>query len=134
MSGVVKAPGNVTVTFDATDITQYLDQAELQAAVAELETTALNSVAQEYIPGLPNWQGNLKVAKWDSVIDGIIAANVLTPAKKNCIWTFKDATAVTVTYTWTNNAFFTGYNISGAIGTKIESSPSLRLSGNPTRA
>lgn len=47
---------------------------------------------------------------------------------------FTDASGDTVTYTWTSQAFVTGYNLSAQATGKITSGPKVRLSGLPGRA
>lgn len=129
----VKGPGNVSLTVNAVNLTAYVDEVDLQMAVAELEETNLDSSAQEFIPGLANYQADIKITKWDLVVDNVLGPLVLSPAMVTAIIAVKDASGDTVTYTWTNNAFVTGYNIGGAATGKVTSGPKLRLSGNPSR-
>jgi hypothetical protein len=110
-----------------------VDQVDLQMVVAELETTNLASTAQEFIPGLPGHTADVKITKWDKTVDDVFGADAITPALRTAIITFKDLSGDTITYTWTTNAFVTGYNISAAATGKVDGSPKLRLSGTPTR-
>ena len=130
----VKGPGNVSLTVNAVDLTAYADETDLQMAVAELEETNLASTAQEFIPGLANYQADIKITKWDKVVDDVFGPLMLSPAMVTAAIAFDDASGDTVTYTWTNNAFVTGYNIGGSATGKVTSGPKLRLSGNPNRA
>ena len=130
----VKGPKNVTFTLNSVNLTAYVEQVNLQMSVAELETTNLDSSGQEFIPGLPNYTADVSVTKWDKVVDDVLGPLAITPAKVTAAMAFKDASGDTVTYTWTNEAFVTGYDISGAATGKIGSSPKVRLSGIPTRA
>lgn len=130
----VKGPKNITITFNSVNLTPYADEQDLQFAVAELEETNLDSSAQEFIPGLANYQADVKITKWDLVVDNVFGPLMLNPAMVTAVITAKDASGDTVTYTWTNNAFVTGYNIAGAAGGKVTSAPKIRLSGNPVRA
>lgn len=130
----VKGPGNVSLTVNAVNLTAYVDETDLQMAVAELEETNLASTAQEFIPGLANYQADIKITKWDLVVDNVFGPLMLNPAMVTAIIAFEDASGDTVTYTWTNNAFVTGYNIGGSASGKVTSGPKLRLSGNPGRA
>mgnify|MGYP001194455370 CR=1 FL=1 len=129
----VKGAKNCTLTYNSVNLTSYVDQVDLQMAVAELETTNLASDAQEYIPGLPSYNADIKVTKWDRVIDDIFGPDTLNPVKRTAAITYTDAAGDTVTYTWTLQAFVTGYNISGQATGKVDSGPKVRLSGNPTR-
>lgn len=128
----VKGPKNYTLTFNSVNLTAYVDEVDLQMAVAELEETNLDSSAQEFIPGLANYQADIKVTKWDIVVDNVLGPLMLAPAMVTAVITAKDASGDTATYTWTN-AFATGYNIAGAATGKVTSAPKIRLSGNPTR-
>ncbi len=130
----VKGPSNVTFTYNSVNMTAYVDQVDLQMAVNELETTNLASTGQEYIPGLPNFQADIKVTKWDKVVDDVFGADAITPTLRTAAIAFKDASGDTITYTWTTNAFVTGYNISGQATGKIDAGPKVRLSGIPNRA
>ena len=130
----VKGPGNVSLTVNAVNLTAYVDETDLQMAVAELEETNLASTAQEFIPGLANYQADIKITKWDLVVDNVFGPLMLNPAMVTAIIVYTDASGDTVTYTWTNNAFVTGYNIGGSASGKVTSGPKLRLSGNPGRA
>ena len=129
----VKGPKNCTFTYNSVNLTAYVDQVDLQMAVAELETTNLDSSAQEFIPGLPNYTADVKVTKWDKVVDDVFGPDAITPALRTAAIGFKDASGDTITYTWTTNAFVTGYNISGQATGKVDSGPKIRLSGIPTR-
>lgn len=130
----VKGPKNFSITVNGVNLTPYVDETDLQMAVAELEDTNLDSSAQEFFPGLANYQADIKVTKWDKVVDDLIGPLMLAPALVTAVIAVKDASGDTITYTWTTNAFFTGYNIAGAATGKITSGPKLRLSGNPGRA
>ena len=76
----VKGPKNCTFTYNSVNLTAYVDQVDLQMAVAELETTNLDSSAQEFIPGLPNYTADVKVTKWDKVVDDVFGPDAITPA------------------------------------------------------
>ncbi len=129
----VKGPKNCTFTLNSVNLTAYVDQVDLNMPVAELETTNLDSSAQEFIPGLPSYDASITITKWDKVVDDVLGPLAITPAKVTAAIAFKDASGDTITYTWTN-AFVTGYNISGAATGKVTSGPKVRLSGIPNRA
>ena len=129
----VKGAKNVTFTYNAVNLTAYVDNVDLQMTIAELETTNLDSSGQDFIPGLPSFNADIKVTKWDKVVDDVFGVDAITPTKRTAVMTFKDASGDTITYTWTSQAFVTGYNIGGAATGKIEAGPKIRLSGVPTR-
>jgi hypothetical protein len=130
MTVAVPGAGHATLTLNAHDITAYVDQVELKAAVAELESTNLGSTAVEMEPGLPSWDGSFKITKWDATLNGYLQG--IIGSKVTAVLVFTDSAAATVTYTWTTNAFLTGYNIAAAATGKIDSSPTIRFSGAPT--
>jgi YD repeat-containing protein len=129
----VKGPKNCTFTLNSVNLTAYVDQVDLNMAVAELETTNLDSSAQEFIPGLPSYDASIAVTKWDKVVDDVLGPLALTPAKVTAAIGFTDASGDTVTYTWTSQAFVTGYNLSAQATGKITSGPKVRFSGLPGR-
>ncbi|GIK73805.1 MAG: hypothetical protein BroJett021_27930 [Chloroflexota bacterium] len=129
----VKGPKNCTFTLNGVNLTAYVEQVDLNMAVAELETTNLDSSAQEFIPGLPSYDASITVTKWDKVVDDVLGPLAITPSKVTAAIAFKDESGDTITYTWTAQAFVTGYGISAAATGKITSSPTVRLSGVPTR-
>ena len=129
----VKGPKNCTFTLNSVNMTAYVDQVDLNATVAELETTNLDSSGQEFIPGLPSYDASVTVTKWDKVVDDVLGPLVVTPSKVTAAIAFKDASGDTITYTWTSQAFVTGYSISGAATGKVTASPKVRLSGIPSR-
>jgi len=130
----VRGPKNYSLTVNSVNLTPYVDEVDLQMAVAELEETNLDSSAQEFIPGLANYQADINVTKWDLVVDNVLGPLMLTPAMVTAVIAIEDASGDTVTYTWTNNAFATGYNIAGSATGKVTAAPKIRLNGNPLRA
>ena len=81
----VKGPGNVSLTVNAVNLTAYVDETDLQMVVAELEETNLASTAQEFIPGLANYQADIKITKWDLVVDNVFGPLMLNPAMVTAI-------------------------------------------------
>ncbi len=129
----VRGPKNCTFTLNGVNLTQYVEQVDLNMTVAELETTNLDSSAQEFIPGLPGYDASITVTRWDRVVDDVLGPLAIAPARVTAVIAFRDAGNNTITYTWNTQAFVTGYGISAAATGKITSSPTLRLSGVPTR-
>jgi hypothetical protein len=130
-----KGAGNVTTTYNSHEITDYVNQAQIAAAIDSLESTDMGSAAKEYEPGLASWTASIDVVKWDATIDGYLAPDAVTPGtKKTFVHAVSDGTN-TVTYTWTSNAFPTGYSIQSAPGALINSpGVAIQLSGAPSRA
>lgn len=133
MAGGVKGAKHCFFTLDGVALTNYVDQVDLNVAIADLATTNMGSDAEEAEPGLASFDGSVKVTKWGKVVDDVLGPLALAPEKVTAVIAYKDDLGNTVTYTWTNEAFVTGYNISGAATGKIESGPKVRLSGLPVR-
>lgn len=127
----VKAAGNVTFSLAGTDITDNLSEAQLNAAVAELNTSNLGSGDEEYEPGQRSWDGTFTVVNWTKAIDTILYN--ATTTKATAVLTATDSGSNTVTYTWTSEAFVTGYSVGGAVGDLVQTSPTIRFSGAPAR-
>ena len=128
----VKAAGNVTFTLGGTDLTDNISEAQLNAAVAELNTSNLGSGDEEYEPGQRSWDGTFTVVNWTKAIDTILYN--ATTTKATAVLTATDSGSNTVTYTWTSEAFVTGYSVGGAVGDLVQTSPTIRFSGAPTRS
>ena len=54
-----KGPGNVTVLYNAVDITAYCDQTDLDATIEQLDASNLASTANETVTGFPTWSISL---------------------------------------------------------------------------
>lgn len=133
----VRGAGNITVTYNAVDVTAYLNQAELATTVAELDGTNLASTAMGYAPGLPGFTLSLG-GDWVKALDTVFGVDALSPARRTVVIKITDENAAWVQYGWTNTGgygfgFITGFSITGNATGKIEHSPSIRLSGLPQR-
>jgi hypothetical protein len=126
-----KGAGRTTVTYNANPITNYLNQANLQATVNELEASHFGSTAQEFDPGLSGWTIGFN-GDWHATLDGYIGPDAITAVKRTVVITLNDGTS-TVTYTWTSQGFVTNYNPQSDATGKITHSAQLRLSGSPVR-
>lgn len=127
----VRGAGNITVTYNSVNITPYINTVELTAAVDELEATDLASTVAEYSPSLANYSLSLG-GDWVQALDNVLGIDALTPIVRPCIVKITDENGAWAQYSWTT-AFITGFSISASATGKIEHSPSLRLSGTPTR-
>lgn len=126
-----RGAGNVAVTYNAQNMTAYIKSAELQATIQELEATDFASTAAEYSPSLAEFTLSLG-GDWIQALDNILGVDAIVPTVRACNIKFTDKAGAWVQYAWTT-AFITGFNISASATGKIEHSPSLRLSGVPTR-
>jgi hypothetical protein len=127
----VKALTNVQITYDGDSLEEHLNQASMEAVIAEIDTTVLSSTAGEKIAGLGNWSvpvGGL----WSATLDGYLGPDAVSPPS-----TLKTLAVViaTVTYTWTTNAFLSNYRVNADNpGGAITWSGTLSVSGNPVRS
>ena len=127
----VRGAGHITVTYNSQNITAYLNTVELAATVDELEATDLASTVAEYSPSLAQY--NLTIGgDWDQALDNILGVDALAPVTRTVVVKITDESGDWVQYSW-STGFITGYSISASATGKIEHSPSLRLSGTPTR-
>lgn len=127
----VRGSGNVVVTYNSNNITAYLNTVELAATIDELEATDLASTVAEYSPSLAQY--NLTIGgDWAKALDDILGVDALAPTVRTCVIKFTDEAGAWAQYSWTT-AFISGYSISASATGKIEHSPTLRLSGTPTR-
>ncbi len=128
-----KARGNTVVSYNANAITAYCDQADMDAAIDQIETTNLASTGVESTAGDPKF--SIKIGgMWDVAIDAILAPDAVTPGTKRTAYIAYTGSSATVTYTWTTNAEIENYAITSAVGNMIKWSATLALSGAPTRA
>jgi hypothetical protein len=130
----VKALGNITVTYDSLNITQYLNTQSLNAVIAQIDTTNLASSGDEKIAGSGAWEVAVG-GMWAKALDDKLGADAVTPPSTlKTLVIVVGAAGSTVTYTWTTNAFVGGYTIDttdpkGMIGW----SGTLAVSGAPSR-
>jgi hypothetical protein len=128
----VKSLGNVVVTYNSVDITQYCSQADLSATIERLDTTNLASTAKESIAGDAEWTIAVS-GSWAVALDTALAVDAVTPGTSRTATIAFDGGASTVTYTWTSTAEIQDYKVTSATGAFIAWSGTLSLSGAPTR-
>ena len=128
-----KAAGNVTVTYNSNDISAYVNSAQIEADIAELDTTNMSSTAMESIPGLANWSFTASIPVWDSTLDGYLAPDAVTPTQRTLAVAYTDSGSNTVTYTWTSNCAISSASIGGSADGLITSDYSFQCSGAPGR-
>ena len=127
----VRGAGNAIVTYNSQNITQYINSVELAATIQELEATDLASTVAEYSPSLAEYNLSLG-GDWAQALDNILGVDAVAPTVRTCVVKFTDETGAWVQYSWATS-FISGFSISASATGKIEHSPSIRLSGTPTR-
>ena len=127
----VRGAGNATVTYNSQNITAYINSVELSATIQELEATDLASSVAEYSPSLAEYALSLG-GDWAQALDNILGVDAVAPTVRTCVIKFTDETGAWVQYSWATS-FISGFSISASATGKIEHSPSIRLSGTPTR-
>lgn len=130
----VKAAGNITVTYNSTNITQYLDTHTLEAAASEIETTNLASSASETTPGPVKW--SIKVGgAWAKALDDVLGPDAVTPPTTlRTLAVVIGASGSQATYTWTTNAFISNYSVVSAAKDNHKWSGTLSVNGAPVRS
>ena len=140
MAGPFKGESsNFTVTYDSVDITQYCNQASVEATVAEVDTTNLASTGAESSPASTSWTVPLG-GFLDKALDDVLGVDAITPpaSYKDLVITVGPGGTQT-TYTWTGSsstgASIENYTISPTDPTQIITwSASLLISGGPVRS
>lgn len=127
----VRGAGNAVVTYNSQNITAYINSVELSATIQELEATDLASTVAEYSPSLAEYSLSLG-GDWAQALDNILGVDAVAPTVRPCVIKFTDETGAWVQYSWAVS-FISGFSISASATGKIEHSPSIRLSGTPTR-
>lgn len=132
----IKGAGNSAVSYNSNALTNYVNSADLQNTIAELEATHLGSTAMAADAGLASFALQMG-GDWGATIDGYLGPDSLTGAKRTVVVSYVDG-ATTVTYTWTASGdvggFITNYNPKTTATGKLEWTATLRLSGIPVRA
>ena len=127
-----KAQGNTTVTYVATAITNYINQADLASTLQQIDVTTLGDTGKANIVDAAEWSINIG-GPWHPTLDALIAVDAVTPGtKRNAVITYSNGTN-SVIYTWTANAEVGNWNITSAPGAAISWTATLTLSGAPVR-
>ena len=127
-----KSQGNTTVTYVTTEITDFVNQADMSSTLAQIDVTTLGDTGKVNIVDAAEWSINIG-GPWHPTLDALLAVDVITPGtKRNAVVTYSNGTS-TVTYTWTANAEGGSYSITPTAGGAITWSATLTLSGAPVR-
>lgn len=135
-----RVAGNVSVTYDGTNITGDLDTSSLEMLTNAIDVTNLASTAEEQIAGITKF--NMPVGgPWSKTIDDVLAPDAISPPA-----TLKPLVVVIgpagsqVTYTWSPGtisygSFISDYKIdSSSPRDGIKWSGALAISGAPVRS
>lgn len=126
-----KSLGNVVVTYIATNITAYCNQADIEATVERLDTTDLADTAKTTIAGDAEWKISLG-GMWDNALDTLLGPDAVTPGTARTVSVALTGSGATKTYTWTSAGEIQDWSISSASGDFIKFSATLALSGAPS--
>jgi hypothetical protein len=129
----IKGAGNTQVLYNAVDISQYINSADMTNTIAELEATVLTSTAEQTVAGLGSYEMQLD-GDWAKLLDDSLGPDSVSGTLRTASIKYGSGAGAMVTYTWTTNAFITSYNITTAANDKIGFSATLRLNNAPTRA
>lgn len=130
---------NFTVTYNSVNVTSYVNQADVEAVVAEIDGTNLASVAAESEPGSTDWRVRCS-GMLDKASDDVFGKDALSPpaTMRNLVITVGPSGSVT-TLTWTGStdegAFINNYTIQPTEPTQlINWQAELGISGGPVRS
>lgn len=136
----VRALGNDVHTYNATNITAYLDQASLDMLVEALDVTNLASSGMTYTPGVFGAEVPIGGA-WDIAIDNVFGADTITPPTTTLRTYVRQVgpSGNRATYTWTGSAtvgaFISEYKIfTDKVTGILKWSGKLTISGSPVRS
>ena len=127
-----KARGNTTLTFDGNAWTAYLTQITYSANGETIDVTDLASTGREFIQDVVEHAISVS-GHWSPTVDGYIQPVVGSGTKETAAMGMSDGTS-TVTYTWTDNAEVSSYEVDMSVGAVGTFSATLSLSGAPARA
>lgn len=130
----VKGASNTAVTYNSINITAYLNQGDLDAAIAQLDVTNLASTGKEFLPEPTEWSISFN-GFWDVTLDSALAPDIITPvaAGRQGAIAFTDDGGQIVTYSWASGARIENYKVSSGATAVIANQTKLRMSGAPTR-
>lgn len=127
---------NFTVTYNGTDITQYCNQANIEATVAEIDTTNLASTGAESSPASTAWATPIG-GFLQKELDDVIGVDAITPPStmRNLVITVGPSGTLT-TFTWTGSttegATIENYTLAPTEPTELITwSAALLISGGP---
>ncbi|MFZ1755036.1 MAG: hypothetical protein WBO46_14955 [Caldilineaceae bacterium] len=126
-----KVAGNVDITYNSNALDGYLNTSSMNAVVNAIQTTDFDSTGEESIAGLPTWTASVG-GPWDATLDGYLGPDAVSPPT-----TLRTLVVEidSVTYTWTANAFISGYTIDASSPSEgITWSGELTCSGVPVRS
>lgn len=132
----LKGAGNATVTYNSNGLTNFVNSADLQNVIAELESTHLGSTAQSADAGLVSSALNIG-GDWNSTIDGYLGPDSLAGTKRTTVIVIGPSGSQ-VTWTWTASGdvggFITNYQVQAPANGKLTWTAQLRLSGLGVRS
>ena len=135
---VYKAESNATVTYNGTNVTAYCNQNDLDAVVAEIDTTNLASTGAESSPAATTWTVKMQ-GFLDKAPDDVFGPDSLTPPAtlRNLVVT-RGPTGAQAIYTWTGTAtegaFIGNYQLPGTDPKNLNTwTADLGISGGPVR-
>lgn len=121
----VKSNPNITLTYNSNDITQYCDQATMDATVEAIETTNLASSATSTSPGDTTYTYDIG-GDWAKALDDIFGPDIITPTLRTWVAAI-GASGSVATYTWTSGAFISNYKVTAAAGANLKWTAKLNL-------
>lgn len=124
---------HTTLSYNGTAITNYANQANMQAQLAQIEATHFGSTAKEFITEGADWTLDL-AGMWSATFDAIMGPDVVTPGTKRTVVMNMIDGATTVSYTWTSNGEIANFAWTSAPNSLMAWSAQLKLSGAPVRA
>ena len=121
-----KGAGNATLTFNSNALTAYMSATGVEMAGEVIDITTLSSTGMDKIAGLGDWKIPVS-GFFDSTVSGYLTADAIAGTKRTAVVVING-----VTFTWTSQAFISGYKIETAPNSAHTFSGTIECSGVPT--
>lgn len=129
----VKSNPNVSLVYNAVNITAFCDTASMDAVVEAIEDTNLASTATSNTPGDTTWTYDIG-GSWAIALDNVFGPDVGSPpATLRTFVAAIGAVGGVATYTWTTAAYITNYKVTMTAGANIKWTGKLNLTAAPVR-
>lgn len=122
----VKSNPNIELTYDSNNITQYCDQATMDATVEAIEATNLASAATVTTPGDTTYSYDMG-GDWALALDAIFGPDAIDPSTLRTFVAAIGASGSQATYTWTSGAFVSNYKVAAQAGANLKWTAKLNL-------
>jgi hypothetical protein len=133
MAAPKKAQGNTTLTYNANALQNWTKSVKVSADGKSIDVTALGDTAKATIADTVEWSVTADF-NWDSVIDGYLTPDAITPGTSRTLVLSHDDDTNYVSLTWTSLAQVQSISFDDSVGDVHKGTVTFALSGAPVRA